>query len=256
LIIQKSPWFNIELEVGLKKIGYKKIANSIIRLLTILTYFLTLCGLLLAAGLKSDSISSKILPLFSRYNLAMEGIKILEDEPHPITPRKKENDPVIMATVLSIDHPSWPVMLDFMRSEIAFRKSERNEPIEEKLGAEEQPSDNSNIPHKTILPEINYNRIKTIFVIRVKNVMKVGTKPLTEPYRVIVLWPPNKGRRVYDFLSFEEFRLDMKKMLVGELEFYSYLLAIVAVIGNIALHIIKRYCRPYLKDENPITETA
>ncbi len=143
----------------MKKISLKRLANFAINGLTILTYILTLIGLLLAAGLKKDSISSKILPHYSRYNLAIKAIKIFEDEPQAM---KRGDEPIkgantgkiIMATVLDIDHPSWPVMLDFMKSDIAFRKSDRNEPTEENLSTSGQLSDNSNTPHKDVLPEI------------------------------------------------------------------------------------------------------
>ena len=78
-----------------------------------------------------------------------------------------------------------------------------------------------------------------------------------EPYRAVVLEPSqNKYRRVYDFLSFEEFKLDLKKMLVGELEFYSIIFAIIGVLCNIALYFIKKYFRVYLRADNITTETV
>ena len=93
----------------------------------------------------------------------------------------------------------------------------------------------------------------------VRNVFKVGNKPLTEPYRVFTTVPPSttiKSRRIYDFLSFEEFNLDMKKMLVGELEFYSIILAIVAVLGAMLLHVIKRAFRSNLKKNDLVVDSA
>jgi len=239
----------------------KKLIKWAIRTFTTLAVIITLFGLILAACLKIEKVSTKILPLFPRYILAMQAIKILENDPQPMKKgddliKHKDSDQPVMATVLSIDDPSWPVMLDFIKSEIAFRKSDRNEPIEEYLSSEGQPSDNSNTPHKILLAEINYDRIKAIFVIRVRNVPKTGNKPLVEPYRAFVIEPSQKKyRRVYDFLSFQEFKPDIKKMLVGELEFYSILLAIIAFLCNIALYFIKKYLTVYLKDDKISTET-
>ena len=233
----------------------RRFVNRTISGLTILTYVLTLCGLLLTAGLKLDSVSSKILPYYPRYKLAMKAIEIFADDPQPLMKdgeifNGKDGKPIYI-TVLGIDHPSWPVILDFMKSEIAIRKSDINDPVKEKVNVVEIPQDNQSATDEVILSKINYDRIKTIFVIRVHNVIKAGNKPITEPYRVFTMVPPStiaKFRRIYDFLSFEEFKLDIKKMLVGELEFYSIILAIVAVLGAIFLHIIKRVFRSNLKN--------
>ncbi len=236
----------------MKGLSTEKMVNGIIKTLTVLATVIILFGLMLAACLKIESVSSIILPLYPRYNLALEGIKILQADPQPI---KRENEiyinpktnKPIMVTILGIDNPSWSVILDFIKSEIAFRKSDRNQPVEEILNIEDQSDDNQNVTHKSKLSEINYNRIKTIFVVRVRDVMKVGGKPLTEPYRALIFEPSQKKlRRVYDFLSFEEFKFDIKKMLVGELELYSYVLAIIAVLCNIALYCIRKYFKAYL----------
>lgn len=236
----------------MKEIDFKRVTNFTITGLTILAWCLTGVGILLAAGLKKESVSSKILPHYDRYNLAMEAINIFDGEPQPV---KRGNEPItqktsgkiVMATVLSIDYPSWPVMLDFIKSDIAFRKSDRNQPTEESLSTEGESSDSPDTPRSGVLPEINFDRIKTIFVIRVHNVLKVGSKPLTEPYRTVVFWPPSKSRRVYDFYSFEEFRLDMKIMLVDELEYYSIIFTFIALVVTAILHVAKRYYRSHLK---------
>ena len=241
----------------------RRLVNRTISGLTILTYALTLCGLILTAGLKLDSVSSEILPHYPRYKSAMKAIEILADDPQPLTKdgelfTAKDGKP-ILATVLGIDNPSWPVMLDFMKSEIAIRKSDINDPVKEKVNPVEPPQDNQNATNEVMLPEIDYDRIKAIFVIRVKDVIKAGNKPLTEPYRVFTTVPPSttaKWRRIYDFISFEEFRLDIKKMLVGELEFYSIILAIVAVLSAIFLHVIKRAFRSNLKKNDLVMDSA
>ena len=234
----------------------RRFPNRTISGLTILTYALTLCGLTLAAGLKLDSVSSRILPHYPRYKSAMKALEILADDPQPITKDgeifKKEDGEPILATVLGIDHPSWPVMLDFMKSETAIRKSDINDPV--KISP-----DNQSATNELKLAEIDYDRIKAIFAIRVKDVLKAGNKPITEPYRVFTTVPPSttvKWRRIYDFLSFEEFRLDIRKMLVAELEFYSIILTIVAVLGAILLYVIKRVFQSYLKKNDLVMDSA
>jgi len=229
----------------------KRFLNRTINALTFITYGLTLCGLILTALLKLDSVSSIILPYYPRYRSAMKAIEILADNPQPITKdgeiiNEKDGNP-ILAAALGVDSPFWPVMIDFMKPEIAIRKSDINDPVKEKIAPDELSPEHQSDTNDVMLPEINYNRIKAFFVIRVKNVIKAGNKPLTEPYRVLTTVPPStkvKWRRIYDFLSFEEFKLDIKKMLVGELEFYSIVLSIVAVLITILLHVIKRVFRP------------
>ena len=236
----------------MKDLSTKKIVNGIVKTLTFLATVIVLFGLTLAASLKIEWVASRTLSLYPRYSLALEGIKVFEDNPQVV---KKGNEIVkhegteqeIMATVLGIDHPSWPVMLDFIKSEIAFRKSDRNLTIEETLSTKDRSDDNENATNKKTLTQINYDRIKTIIVIRVRNVSTIGGKPITAPYRALVSNPPQKeARRVYEFLSFEEFKLDLKKMLVGELEFYSIVFAIVAILCNIPLYFIRKHFRGYL----------
>lgn len=235
----------------MKDLSTKKMVNGIVKTLTVLAPVIVLFGLMLAACLKIEGVASRTLSLYPRYSLALEGIKILEDNPQVM---KKENEIVkdasdreITATVLGIDHPSWSVMLDFIKSDIAFRKSDRNQTIEETLSREDRSDANETATHKKALTKINFDRIKTIIVLRVRDVAKLGGKPITEPYRAVVVEPSqNKLRRVYDFLSFEEFRLDVKKMLVNELEFYSIVFAIFAVLCNILLYYIRKRFKAYL----------
>lgn len=232
-----------------------KYINAGLTILIVMASILTICSLLLAMELKTEGASSWILAHYSRYNLAMAGIKTLETNPQPYMtvngPLKNEQGDVIKGTVLGIDDPSWNVMFDFMRSEIAFRKSDRNYQFDDKQNNPNKKS--SNVPDRN-KNEINWDRIKTIFVLYLTNVAKVGNKPLAAPYRAIVFWPGLKGHSVYNFLSFEEFRLDVKKMLSDELEYYSYMLALIGALGTAILPIIKRiFCRPYAmaKSETP-----
>jgi len=236
----------------MRYLSTKKMVNGIVKTLIVLANVIVLFGLMLAACLKIEGVASRTLSLYPRYSLALDGIKILEDNPQAMKKgneiiKSADNDQEIMVTVLGIDNPSWSVMLDFIKSEIAFRKSDRNQTIEETLSREEQSDANENATHKKALTKINYDRIKTIIVVRVRDVIKVGGKPITEPYRAVVFEPSQKKfRRVYDFLSFEEFKLDLKKMLVGELEFYSIVFAIIAVLCNIPLYYIRKRFKDYL----------
>jgi hypothetical protein len=236
----------------MNNLSTKKIVNGIVKTLTVLTTVIVLFGLILAACLKIERVASRILPLYPRYGLALEGIKVFEGNPQVIKNeneiiKDEDTDREVMATLLDIDHPSWSVMLDFIKSEIAFLKSDRNQTIEETVSIEDQSDDNENATNKKTLTKINYDRIKTIFVVRARNVPTIGGKSITAPYSVQVIDPSQKrNRKVYEFLSFEEFKLDLKKMLVGELEFYSIVSAIIAVLCNIALYFIRKHFKAYL----------
>ena len=91
------------------------LVNRTISGLTVLTYALTLCGLVLTLSLKSESVSSRVLPYYPRYKSAMKALEILEDDPQLLAfggeVYKNKNDQTISATVLGIDDPSWPVSL-------------------------------------------------------------------------------------------------------------------------------------------------
>jgi len=53
----------------------------------------------------------------------MDGLKTLQDIKYPYVIVNQKFD----IGILSIDQPSWQVMLDFLQSDIAFRKSDRGE---------------------------------------------------------------------------------------------------------------------------------
>lgn len=48
-----------------------------------------------------------------------------------------------------------------------------------------------------------------------------------------MLWPPLTSRRVYEFLSFEEFRLDLRRMIVEEVDADARWLSVVAFLGTL-----------------------
>jgi len=194
-------------------LGLLRFATNV---LPIIAAFFTVAGLLLNASTYELRLTQHALPLYPRYQLAQEALAVLEDRRYPAA---GEDGKEIMIGVLDIDHPSWTVLRDFLESEIAIRKSERSEPGPAMFtpptlqGASEHPS-------PIALPSIDFDRIKTIVAAEVATV-RVGPKPLTPPYRLIVLWPHAVSRRVYEFLSFQEFRLDLRQMLILELRFVS-----------------------------------
>ena len=88
------------------------------------------------------------------------------------------------------------------------------------------------------LPPIDFDRIKTITSIETP-VVSAGSKALSPPYHLIVLWPGNVARRVYEFLSFEEFRLDLRHMMLDEIEEMGLWLGGVAAIATILLNAFR-----------------
>ncbi len=100
-------------------------------LLSVVVGTLTFLGLMTAAALKTDPLATRFLAFYPRYTQAMEGVKILEemDFSVPSGGTDEKGQPLISKVgILSIDEPQWPVMFDFIQSEIAIRKSERNDP--------------------------------------------------------------------------------------------------------------------------------
>lgn len=203
------------------------VLQTLFALLTWLAGFLTFAGLVLSAALKDTKLTDGILPYYPRYNLARAAVQILEDLKYPTSLRPGEEDKGEKIAVLDIDHPAWPVMLDFLKSEIAIRKSERSEPSQPTpSGTSSSGQAAQNLPS---LPEINFDRVKTIFTVR-GPVISAGTKPLTPPFSLVVIWPPPHGRRVYEFATFQEFGFDLRHMIVGEVESFALWLAVVALL--------------------------
>lgn len=74
--------------------------------------------------------------------------------------------------------------------------------------------------------------------------MMAGTKPLVAPYRLVVIWPPPTTRRVYEFLSFQEFKLDIKKVLVEKIEYFATLMSIIAFVAGLIIAATRRFLLP------------
>jgi len=86
------------------------------------------------------------------------------------------------------------------------------------------------------LPPIDFGRIKTIVAVEVET-PKVGPKPLAPPYRLIVRWPHTAPvvRHVYEFLSFQEFALDLRQMFVLKLRYFGMLATGISVAATVVL---------------------
>jgi hypothetical protein len=222
--------------------------------LTVLSVFaalLTGLGLITAAAVRNDNLAAKILPFYPRYLLAMDGFHTLQDMKYPAQNGKDANGnpQFINVAVLSIDDPPWSVMLDFIQSETAVRKSERNEPAPQQsplqssapaaapVETPSQPSSQPQAPPQA-LPTINFGRIKTITAFR-NDVMSAGPKPLVPPYNLVVLWPPTIPRRVYEFLSFEEFRLDLRRMILDEIQESVLWMSVVAFACTVLINTLR-----------------
>ena len=209
----------------------------------ILYFFITIssiavgAGLLITLCLKSDNLKSSILPFHPDYTLGQSGIDILENMQFS---QEIDTGKVIHVGVLDIDSDSWPIMIDFLQSEIAFLKSERNNPnsIDSNLSSASQESSEPD-KQKPLVP-INWDRIKTVYSTRV-GVMKAGEKPITPPYRLFVSWPKRTNRGVYDFYSFKEFRSDMDKMLANKVEYFAILISIIGFFTGLFSAFLKRY---------------
>lgn len=235
-------------------------------LLSIIAASLTGAGLLAAASLKNDRLADKILSIYPRYALASEGFQKLQNMDMPI--REKDpatgKDRVTTVGVLSIDEPPWRTLLDFIRSETAIRKSERNEPVNlqpimrppppspsadkgtpEASTPPSQPAAASPTtgaqPAAPIVPQafpINFERIKTIISVR-NDVATAGTKPLSPPFALVVLWPGMVAHRVYEFLSFEEFRLDLRRVILGEIEELALWISVLAFAFGLPIYVLR-----------------
>jgi hypothetical protein len=88
------------------------------------------------------------------------------------------------------------------------------------------------------LPAINFGRIKTITAFR-NDVMSAGSKPLVPPYNLVVLWPLSIPRRVYEFLSFEEFRLDLRRMIIDEVQESVLWISVIAFACTLLINVLR-----------------
>src|SRR5262249_39349714 len=129
----------------------------------------------------------------------------------------------------------------FVQSETAIRKSERTEPGPA-LFTPEAPPSSTEKPQAIQLPEIDFNRIKTFFVMKFP-VVSAGPKPLAPPYRLMVLWPGSIPRRIYEFQSFKEFEFDLRQMLVRELEFGGVVASFFSFVSGLVLLLARSALR-------------
>jgi hypothetical protein len=88
-------------------------------------------------------------------------------------------------------------------------------------------------------PPINFERIKTIVALKNEGIISAGPKALTPPYNLLVLWPGTLGRRVYEFLSFEEFRLDLRHVVLDEIGEWGLWLSAFAFVCGLVLNALR-----------------
>ena len=212
----------------------------VLKVLPLLAAISTALGILLTASTYKPRLANYILALYPRYRLAEEGRVLLETRKHSL---KESSGKEILVSVLDIDHPSWPVVLDFVQSQIAIRKSERNEPGPALL-APPTPEGSPEKPSPGELPPIDFARIKTIVAAELET-PKAGTKPLVPPYRLIVFWPNLVARRVYEFLSFQEFALDLRQMLLLEVRYAGIVASGIAFAITMVLRCLRWALRRY-----------
>jgi hypothetical protein len=231
-----AAWFSRGCRVGL-------MVRIVLFALLLAAYISTSIGLIMAAALKTNSLSDILLSYNPRYSRAMDGFRTLQDLKYPL---QIGTNP-FQVSILSVDEPAWGVLLNFVRSETAIRKSERNEPSN--LPSLPSPTSTPSSPPatgstspppapppatETTPAQINFDRIKTIIGLQ-RPVATAGPKPLIPPYILGVFWQNSPGQQydlhsVYEFLSFEEFRLDLKHMILDEMEGWSLWIAFIAFL--------------------------
>ena len=208
----------------------------------------------MAAALKNEALANYLLSWNSRYGEAMAAVRILGDMQYPFP-----DIPNIKVGILKITDPSWPVMLDFVQSEIAIRKSPRNLPVSPdtvvpQAATNAKPDtkgpasiDLNSTPAAQMSMKIlksEFDRAKTIVAVKY-TVAQAGDQPLAPPYRLILTTPLAFSQQVatpfvYEFLSFEELRLDLRDMVVGEMEAWALWLAVIAFAVSIVIDGIRR----------------
>ena len=197
--------------------------------------FITILGIILSMSLKNEVSARYVMDRYPRYRVASQGVEVLGDRKFPAP--GSENDALDLG-VLEITHPAFPVMLDFIRSEIAVRKSERNEAE----GTTASPEDRATEP--AALPDINFDRLKTISGAKIP-VIRAGPKALIPPYILLVLYPDNVSRRVYEYHSPEEFDLDLRQHFRSELELYALMATLAALLLGTILMLLRWLNRRY-----------
>lgn len=218
-----------------------------------------------AAAIKTNSLSDRFLLYYPRYQLALAGFETLRKLNQPTLDAGKE----IQVGVLSITDASWPILVQFLQSETATRKSGRGDPSFNQWvppsppapTSTSSPSSSTAVAPKSgvapatspplapsppqgpiNIPGVDYARIKTIVCVKL-DVLMAGNKPLVPPYHLVVFWPVPIARHVYEFLSFDEFLADLKKVMLDEIEAASLWLSVVALAITIATGLLRTLIR-------------
>jgi hypothetical protein len=233
----------------------RRLSRAVLVGLWVLSAFLAGAGLIIAAAIKTDAFADRLLSWNPRYSQAVEGLQILETPKFPLPMDANVTQNV---GVLTITDRSWGVILDFMKSETAIRKSERNLPTYPAPTLGSGAPDTKPATPPAPPPEIDFDRIKTVSAIRL-DVARAGTQPLAPPYRLAILLPPGRFQDVrfpYEFLSFQEFRLDLRHMILDEMEEWTLWLAVIAFGCSLLLEAFRRLVSSYGPNHWPNSQQA
>lgn len=218
-----------------------RLLRIIVFILSLVAPALTGVALLTAAGLKTDGLAGWLLTQNPRFRTAMSGLHKLEDFKYPLNyglggPRD--------VGVLKITDPSWDVMLDFVQSEIAIRKSIRNLPISPKKAGGQPANSSTSVAGRELIPKKDFYLAKTLVALRFP-VASAGDQPLAPPFRLYLSVASHSPRgmvprEVYEFISFEEFRLDLRRMILNQMEEWSLWLAFIGFAATLLIGVIQK----------------
>lgn len=247
-----------------------RLVRITLTIFSIIAAICTFLGIITGLATHNDVLAEKLLSIYPRYTLAMGAWNTFKDMKYPLAFGTASNK--MLVGVELIDDPSWGVLLDFLKSDIAFRKSERSEAVmppsparANPIAPPSPPPLSSAMPSGTTaksstpegsaattearpaptpqvavpLPPVDFGKIKTVTSFFNPNVPSAGPKALVPPYNLIVFWPGIIPRRIYEFLSFEEFRLDLRNMMIDEIVSDGVWLSLVAFACGIVLNALR-----------------
>jgi len=214
-----------------------RIAKVGVYLFVVVSGLIGLIGVCLSVAMKEKSVADFILSEYPRYKHALAGYSSLRNMTTQIP---DSGQGVINIGIISIGDDGFSEILDFLQSEVAIRKSDRNEAGSFSYPDKVQPGSSSQLSR---VQPLNFYRIKTV-VSTYQPIMSAGSKQIVPPYRLIVIFPfdPAVVRRIYEFLSFEEFSLDLRSMFVGEIETWSAWCGFIALALNAVVNSVRFVC--------------
>ena len=139
-----------------------------LRILSVIAFSFTGLALIMSAELQTEPLASTLLSWNPRYSVAMEALRTLQDRKYPLAVAPHTTEKV---GIIKITDPGWGVMLDFVQSNIAIRKSERNLPdsnsstsAEPKAGAAANTATGSS----ATMSKSDFERAKTMIALRLQ----------------------------------------------------------------------------------------